>query len=471
LDSILEHIVGFVQDVDFASLAAPEVAATVRRNLDTVACAAGGYSSDVGAIARKLATTAPSNVGASVFGLPGRTSLEYATFANGLMMRYLDMNDCYFGVGYDTGFGAGAGHPSDTIPGLMAVGEAAGASGRQLITAIYVAYEVFEALADAVRWFTLGWDYGALCAVASAAGAGKLLELDAQQTRHAIAIAVTPSMPLLVTRIGTLSHWKGCAGAHACMNGVFAARLAHLGLSGPAEPFEGPQALCERVTGPFTLNQLGSPRYGLRGIERSWLKTFPVVAHALGPVELALDLRDRCPIEDVEAITIATYEAAWFHAGGGGGDQAEKWDPQTRETADHSIPYATAVALRDGAVNAESFATTRVLDPTLRPLMTRISVVVDQTLASRPPHEEPRLPATMDIRLRSGEVLRGFIEYPRGAPRNPTTDDELSAKFHAMTANVLDHEPAARLLEELWKLEELTNLDDLSTCFRQFRAV
>ena len=79
--------------------------------------------------------------------------------------------------------------------------------------------------------------FGAAC------GAGRILGLDQEQMGHAISLAVTPSLPLAVTRSGELSMWKGCATAAATRSAVFAAMLAAEGMSGPGEPFEGKRGL------------------------------------------------------------------------------------------------------------------------------------------------------------------------------------------------------------------------------------
>lgn len=261
--------------------------------------------------------------------------------------------------------------------------------------------------------------------------------------------------PLGQTRVGELSMWKGCATAMAVRNGVFAALLAGAGMDGPAEPFEGRSGLFEQVTGALQLDGFGDAGAGVPfKLMDTSIKYFPAQIHTQAGAAMALDLRDEFNLNDLERVRIATYKVAVRNAAG----EPEKWDPKTRETADHSLPYVVAVALTDGALTPASFADERIVDPVLRPLMRKVEVSDDPEATGRYPAEQR---ARMDVELHSGLRLSRAADYPKGHSRNPLTDRELEQKFLGLTSDVLSRERQVSLLERLWRFDELENLDAL----------
>ena len=130
-----------------------------------------------------------------------------------------------------------------------------GATGRDIITAAVLAYEIQCRFCDAASIRKHGWDHVTYGAFSTAAAAAKLFGLDAGQITQALNLAGTPNVTLRQTRAGELSEWKGCAFANASRNGVFAAMLAAEGLTGPAPIFEGEMGFFKQVSGPFELRQ------------------------------------------------------------------------------------------------------------------------------------------------------------------------------------------------------------------------
>src|SRR5262249_53204490 len=176
------------------------------------------------------------------------------------------------------------------------------------------------------------WAQGVYVAIGTACGAGKLLGLDRAALAHAIAIAITASVPLRATRIGELSMWKGCATAAAVRMGVFAAELAAEGMTGPDQPFEGKEGLWHNLGAE-------APKWPAFGgeaepvrITATSFKAYPSVIHTQGPIGLVLELRQQVPIGDIDTVRVATYGEAVQRTA----TEPEKWNPETRETADHS---------------------------------------------------------------------------------------------------------------------------------------
>lgn len=390
-----------------------------RRVLDSLGCAIAAMDSAPARIARGLAAEVSGRMAASVIGLDRPSAMDLAAFANTVMIRYLDYNDTYF-----TARGGG-GHPSDVIAAALAVGEAAGATGYDVLRAIVLGYEINGALASAVWLRERGWDQGLNIIAAVAMMAGDLLRLSADELGHALALAVTAHIPVRQTRVGQLSMWKGSATAEAVRNGIFSAMLAARGMTGPPEPYVGRSGIWEQVTGSFELSLPVRPDGSV--IEDTSIKLRPAEFNAQAPLDVILEMRKDLSIDLIEDIEVATYWLAWHEIGM---DEA-KWDPQTRETADHSLPYLLAAALADGVIDADTCAPARVTDPKLRPLMNKIRVVERPDFTTRFPRE---FNAEIRVRLRDGRTLVGRARYPRGHPRNPASDADLDAKLDALAA-------------------------------------
>ena len=446
MDQTTELLSSYAFDLRFEDLS-PKVVHQVERTLvDTLGCAIGGFSSEPGKIARTLALNVTSTAPARVLGTKQSSSPDMASFANSVMLRYLDCNDSYFSPG--------GGHPSDMIPAALAMAEARGSDGHTVITAITLAYEVFCRLSDQVVAGDLGWDQGIFGVIGATCAAGKVMGLNKTQMGHAISLAVAPNLPLGVTRTGELSMWKGCATASATRAGVFSALLAEQGMTGPDEPFEGRRGLWEQaVNGPVTLSTFGGSDEPFR-ISDTTFKSYPSQIHTQGPIGLALELCPQISPDDIETILIKAYKGAVSNAH----TEPEKWDPKTRETADHSIPYLVAAALKDGTITAATFSPQRIQDPSLRTLINEMTIQEDLEFTQKYPVEYN---CRIEITGKSGQLLEAHTAFPKGNRFNPLTDSEVEDKFRNLASQEIGENQCDRTLELAWSLDKLTNLDDL----------
>jgi len=442
MDRTTETLARYVTSLRYGDLSPSAVKEAKRHVIDSLGCAIGGYGSEPAIIARRVAPAVGGGPAARVLGEGRLTTPEAAAFANSVMIRFLDANDTYIT--------RGSGHPSDMLGAILAAAEVQGASGKEFLVATVASYEVFGALADQVGLRDRGWDQGVFVAPAAAAGAGLLLDLSTQQMADAIAIAVSANVATRQTRAGELAMWKGCATAAAAKAGLFAAQLAKAGMTGPTAAFEGRHALWEQVTGAFELGALGSADRPF-AIERTNFKLFAAEYHAQAPLAVALALRDTLRGDEIESIDLQIYAMAHSEIG----SEPAKWDPQTRETADHSLPYMLAVALVDGRVTPASFEPKRFLDPSLRPLMNRIRVAENPELTRRFPAE---LPSQIDVTTRSGRRLTERADYPKGHTENPMTDADVERKFRDLSEDALGKTQTAGVLETLWRLDEVLRI-------------
>jgi 2-methylcitrate dehydratase len=445
MDRTTEALARYVVSLRYEDLNPRAIHEAKRHLIDSLGCAIGGFASEPAVIARRMAPAWGESPSARILGEGRSTTPEAAAFANSTMIRFLDANDTYIT--------RGSGHPSDMLGALLAAGEAQGASGQDLLRATVAGYEVFGALADQIPLRDRGWDQGVFVAPASAAGAGLLLGLSADQMADALAIAATANVATRQTRAGDLSMWKGCATAVAAKAGLFAAQLAKAGMTGPTAAFEGRHGLWEQVTGPFELGALGGERGALGGgdrsfaIERTNFKSFATEYHAQAPVAMALALRAKLSVDQIEAIDVRIYAMAHSEIA----SEPAKWDPKTRETADHSLPYMLAVALTDGRIGPASFEPERYLDPGLRPLMHRIRVAAHAEFTRRFPAE---LVSEIEVVTRSGERLVERAHFPKGHARNPMSDADVVAKFRDLSGILLGSAQVDAALGALWRLDE-----------------
>ena len=418
-----------------------------RRVIDTLGCAIAAFDSEPARIARGLASRVDAPDGARILGTQHRTLPELATFANGVMARYLDGNDVYPG---------GGGHPSDVISAVLALADSAAIGGRPALNAIALGYDVHYALFHGLRIFEKGFDHPFYTALSTSIAACRILRLDKKQTANAISLAVTPNLALGVTRRGNLSMWKGVASGNAARNGVFAALLAGAGMTGPDRPFQGALGL-KNIVPEVALPALSDTDQTFR-ILRADTKYYVTEFHSEAPIMMALKLRGKIDIEFIEKIAIATYKFAYEEIGSG----PEKWRPTTRETADHSMPYIVAAVLVDGKFADDIFEPAHFTDPRILAVADKITIIEDPNLTRQLP---ARFPCRLDIHLKDGTVKSASMPYPRGHHDDPMLDDEVSEKFRKLASRTLRAEQVEIALICLWQTDELASVRDIFDLF------
>ncbi len=396
MDATTERLVDYARGTRYEDIAPDVVAACKDRILDTLGCVAGAYGHPTSAAVRKFAARYQMDTPATILGDGTQAAPEMAAFANGVMLRLLDMSDTYR-------LKAG-GHPSDIMSAALAAAEIGGADGKALITAICIGYEVYCGCCDAIDLNSMGWDQPVYGVAASALAAGRLLGLDRAQMGHALALALVPNMATYQTRQGELSVWKGCAGANGARNGLFAALLAQAGITGPDKPIEGACGLWD-IVGRFDWPlQPGTPP---ARIARTNLKCFPICYHGQTAVWTALGLRDRVRPEAIETVEVATYRTAFRMMA----NDPTRWAPKTHETADHSLPYVVGTALLEGTVDDGAFTADALHAPAITALMKKIAVVEDDALTAQHPD---KYPCRITVRLSDGSAVHERAALPQG---------------------------------------------------------
>ncbi len=457
LGDLAGRFADYASRLGFEDLPAEVIHEAKRRFIDSFATAVGEMDAEAFPIARRCALRVQGRPSATMIG-GGQTSGEWATFVNGLLIRYLDYNDTYLSKE--------PAHPSDNLAAVLAAGELAGKGGRDLITAAVLAYEIQCRLCDAASLRKHGFDHVTYGAISSCLAACKLLGLDVTRTTHGVGIAGVCNTALRQTRSGELSMWKGCAFANAARNGLFAALLAAEGMTGPAPIFEGDLGFMKLLVGPFEIAPLGAE--GGRParpedfmITHTYIKYWPAEYHSQSAIDAALQLRrDIGAIGNIVAIDVHTFDAAVDIIG----KDPEKWRPRTRETADHSLPYCIAAALMDGDITEESFDDAHLNNPALMALTAKIKVHRDAGLSARYPRG---IPNRLTITLTDGRRLVKEVEFPRGHAANPMTDAEVERKFRSLVEPKYGRERTDMILAGLWNMELAGHASALLQLFDQ----
>ena len=452
--TLANHFANYACSLGFEDLSPEVVHEVKRRMIDSLGCALGAWNEEPCVIARNVASDFSARNGATIIGTSHKSPPDWAALASGCCIRYFDYNDTYLSKE--------PAHPSDNIAAALAVAENVGANGRELITAIALAYEVQCRLCDAASIRARGWDHVTYGAFSTALACARLMKLDPEKTRHAVNIAGVACAAMRQARVGELSHWKGVAFANTARHGVYSALLARAGMTGPAPIFEGQMGfekqlgvslgkISEKFSVPFPKTDHGPASM----ILNTSIKYWPAEYHSQSAIEAALLLRKEITdLAQMKSVTIESHDAAVDIIG----SELEKWKPETRETADHSLPYITAIALIDGEVTSKQFERERFADPKVWKFLEKVKVERNVELSAMYPGAVANI---VHVDLADGKKLTKRVDYPLGHARNPLKDTEVEGKFFALVTPVLGEKRARVIVDLVWKLDEAKNVNGL----------
>jgi 2-methylcitrate dehydratase len=299
-----------------------------------------------------------------------------------------------------------------------------------------------------------------LTAFVSPIVAGRALHLSWEQIQHAIGISASRQCTLGAVTAGKLTMMKNTVDPMATQSGVLAALLAEKGYTGPEHVIDGKEGLTH-VFGPeWKLNLLTDGLGDSWRITQCGMKFFPTEALTHAPISAVLDLvkdNDLHP-DNVEKIQIRSLARAADIL-----SDPSKYDPHTKETADHSLPYVIAAALVDRQVTPVQFTMEKIMDPNIRAQLKKVEVVAD-------PEIEKVFPAlqrvVVNITTADGRSFTKQLDYPKGDPRNPLSDQEIDEKFSALAEGVLSPAAQRKLKDAIWNLENASSVSKLMVLMR-----
>jgi 2-methylcitrate dehydratase len=439
--SMLDQLAAFVVGTKYEDLSERAIDQAKIRILDALACAIGALDGEpIKMIRTQIEEFGGEGLCTLIGG--GRTAPDRATLYNSALVRYLDFNDSYLAEGETC-------HPSDNLGAVLAACEYAGRTGKDLLTALAVAYQVQCRLSDVAPVRAKGFDHTTLGSFAVASGAAKALGLDQEKTANAIAISGTAFNALRVTRTGTLSNWKGLAYPNTAFGALHASFLAMRCITGPSQVFEGNKGLMDTITGHFDLDW---SKENLERITQTIVKKYNAEVHSQSTIESVLELKQEYQFTaaDIQRIDIEIFDVAYNIIGGG--EEGEKITIYTKEEADHSLPYIVAVAILDNQVMPAQYLPERIERPDVQTLLRKVIVRPLDEFSRRFPAE---MPSRIRITLNDGQVLTKEKRDYEGFLTRPMGWNAITKKFEQLTQ--------ARISPQLQRAieEVVANLDNI----------
>ncbi|AUV84643.1 hypothetical protein C2R22_24245 (plasmid) [Salinigranum rubrum] len=450
-------LVEICNSIEYESLPDSTIRATKKLVLDTLACSVGGYGAEPCEIVREYVKERGGDE-ATILGETDSVSIEGASLINCTYARYLDINDVYWSSAGD------AGHPSGNIPLALAVAEHEGASGKELVEAIVGSYEAQLRLYEApkVSTFTeVGWDHTSAAHISSPIAAGMLMGLDNEQLLNAVGIAGS-SVVLGELRVGDISMIKAPAFGFAAERGVEAAKLARKGFTGPKKIIEGNRGYLQMLAGGGNEALFSEPpeEYLLEG---ACIKRYPAAYVMNTPIQTTLELVTENDIhpEEVESVHVETFGWLLEDMVEGMGD-TPRTHPENKETADHSLPYVTAVSILDRELGLGQFTPERIASDDVREMMDRITFEQREEFEQYWPESYP---VTVTIQTTDGETYDHHRKYATGDPREPLSFDQIEEKFASLGDEVYSDERRKQIADVIRNLEELDDVSELLELF------
>ncbi len=447
--AIVNELAAFVVGSKYTDLSETALHQEKIRILDALGCGIGALDGEPIKVIRSQIEDFGGAGRCSLIG-GGQTAPDRAAFYNSALVRYLDFNDAYLAKGETC-------HPSDNLGAVLAACEYAGCSGKNLLTALAVAYQVQCRLSDVAPVRAKGFDHTTQGSYAVAAGVARALGLDQVKTANAIAISGTSYNALRVTRTGALSNWKGLAYPNTALGAVHATFLAMRGITGPEEVFEGNKGFMDAIAGHFELDW---SKESLERITQTIVKKYNAEIHSQSTIEGALELKREHHFTgaDIRRIEIDVFDVAYNIIGGG--EEGEKVTVRTKEEADHSLPYIVAAAILDDQVMPAQYLPERIGRQDVQALLRRISVHPLAEFSQRFPAE---MPSRIQVTLNDGQVMVKEKRDYEGFRTHPMQWKTVTEKFERLSEGRLapslqdEIEDAVANLENV-QVRELTRL-------------
>src|SRR5690349_3120108 len=448
-ETITAEMARWAAGLEYKQLSQDAVYQAKRFLLDSVGCALGGYQQHDVKIALAVLDEIAASGPATVIGTGKRVDAVSASLANALMIRCMDYNDIYWKQDPS--------HPSDIFPAALACCERAKSNGKDLIVGLVLGHEFemrfCEAAFPGIR--ERGWHHATLTAFVSPFVAGRAIRLPWEQIQHAVGISASRHCTLGAVTAGKLTMMKNTVDPMATQSGVLAALMAEKGYTGPEHVVDGKEGLSHCFGPEWKLNVLTDGLGDSWRITQCGMKAFPTEALTHTPISAVLDLVKQYDLhpDEVAKIHVRSLARAADIL-----SDASKYDPRSKETADHSLPYVIAAALVDRQVTPAQFTPEKIMDPQIRAQLRKVEVVADAGIEKVFPALQRVI---VTIRTTSGLEFTRQLDYPKGDPRNPLTDAEIEEKFAALAGPVLSRSAQKKVREAVWNLEKLRSVAEL----------
>jgi 2-methylcitrate dehydratase len=445
--SIARQMAEFAVGLKYENLPENVIFEVKRYLYDSIGCAYGSMGThDVKAML-EIYQEMGGKPESKVIGFGDELPAVSTSLVNSLMIRALDFNDIYWKDDPS--------HPSDIIPAALSMAEKVGASMKDVIVAIVLAYEFEQRMClfakPGVR--ERKWHHATLTQFVSPIVAGKVLGLSVDEMVNAIGINGSHNHTIGCPTAGKLTMMKNTVDPMAVQSGVFAALLAQKGYSGTEKVFEGKEGFMDAFIGWNAKEEKLKPTdmEGRDGVSSwSWdvdalvgglgesykilecgMKAFPTEALTHTHISCALNamINNNLTYKDIKEVKVTAFAQAYDIL-----FDPAKYRPESRETADHSLPYCLAAAIVDKKITTQSFSDEKLKDPAIYEVIDKIKGEPSLEFEKMFPAKQP---SKVVITTNDGRSFEEYLEYPKGDPREPMTMDDLENKFNSLAGQVL----------------------------------
>lgn len=449
-DLLQDQLSTYASDFGFESLSPDAIQATKVRILDTLGALFAGFDAVPSRIARQVARrNFAQQCGATLIGTDDKVCVDMAAFVNATASRFFEINDVYYREG--TGR-SGGGHPSDFILPIMAASEYVNADGKSFLTAVALAYDVYIKIVDATT--IPGFDATNFAALAAAVAIGQVLGLSREQMGHCVSLVTVPNNALNQTRKGEISMWKAAGPGQAGRAAVFAALLARESMEGPSMPFEGDAGWFKHVaSNSFSI--AGFDPRDTFGVCKTLIKPRPSCAWTISAILAAEKTSPEVSdLSGIARVVVETFRLAKTANGTG----EHRWRFATRESADHSIPYVVAAAIKDGVIGAEQFDESHLRDPEIADLVSRVEVIENPDFTRRQEAVPMECWSRVTVEMKDGSRVVGESGGSKGDFYKTMSNAEIEAKVADLTRTSLTQSQTAALFDTVWRLEDIEDV-------------
>src|SRR5271156_3922170 len=377
----------------------------------------------------------------------GSAKPTYAAFWNTALVRYVDFMDNFLAQSETC-------HTADNFGVALTIADYVGASGRDLMLAVALSYTVQSRFVDHANFMTRGFDHTTQLAFSLNAAAARLLGMNEVQAANAIAMAAVSDASFAVVRAKPLSQWKGLASAQSALGAMNALFLARRGVEGPLQVIEGANGIDNLLHMQVRIDW---DKVGYEGVLESTIKSYNAMIHTQSAVHCMVELARQNKFEPGKVVSIEADVIRMTYDFAGGGLYGVDKVVQTKEQADHNLPYLLAVAMLDGDVMPAQFKRDRIARADVQQLLKKVSVRPDHEFTELYP---AKMPAKISVRLQDGSVIEHEVQDFPGMPSDPFTWEDSVDKFDRLVAGRADESVSNEIKNAVRSLESI-QVEDL----------
>jgi 2-methylcitrate dehydratase len=437
----VEFLAKYAARASFADLSAQSRKQLPVHILDSIGCCIAALGAGPVEACRAQVADFGSDGPCALIG-GGKANPIYAAFWHTALVRYVDFMDNFLAATETC-------HTADNFGVALTVTDYVGGSGRDLMLAVALSYTVQSRFVDHANFMTRGFDHTTQLAFSLNAAAGRLLGMSERQIANAIAMAAVSDASFAVVRAKPLSQWKGLASAQSALEAMNTLFLARRGVEGPLQVIEGANGIDNLLHMQVRIDW---DKVGYEGVLESTIKKYNAMIHTQSAVHCMVELVKQNKVDPTKVVSIEAEVTRITYDFAGGGLYGVDKVVQTKEQADHNLPYLLAVAMLDGDVMPAQFEPDRIIRADAQQLLKKVSVRPDHEFTELYP---VKMPAKITVRLQDGTVIEHEVQDFPGMPSDPFTWEDSVEKFDRLVAGRADESVIREIKDAVRSLESI----------------